>query len=286
MIGELDNNINIKMLISDLDGTLLDNNHKLSKTNREIFEALGEYNITRVIATGRNYFSFNKVIPPDMPIDYLVFSSGAGIMNWKTKEIIRKVNLKADQVAHIAEHFRKNKISFMLQGPIPDNHKFTYHIDSVPIPDFSRRMKLYEGYNSTVNWEIGFNEASQFIVIMPDDVECFEKIKNGLNDYKIIRATSPIDRKSIWMEIFPLSVSKANAVNELCNLLNIETKSTCGFGNDYNDIDLLNFTRLSYVVSNAPKTLRDQFRNIGSNEENSVSMEIRKLMDNGQINKY
>ena len=274
---------NVRMVISDLDGTLLDNNHKLSNKNIEIFKLLGDYGIKRVIATGRNFFSFNKVIPHDMPIDYLVFSSGAGIIDWKTKKILQSVKLGFNQVNHIANHFKNNKISFMVQEPIPNNHHFHYHIESDPLPDFSRRLKLYEGYAHLVNWNQDFGEASQFIVIMPNDVDIFNSIKVGLNGFKIIRATSPIDRKSIWMEIFPASVSKANAVKDLCKLNDIGNDFTCGFGNDYNDIDLLEYTKLSYVVSNAPEKLRNQFSVIGSNEENGVAIEIGKLIEKGII---
>lgn len=277
------NNMKIQMLISDLDGTLLNNNHKLSKVNVDIFNILGDFGIIRVIATGRNYFSFKRVIPPDMPIDYLIFSSGAGIMDWKTREILQYVNLEADQVTNIAKHFRNNNINFMLQGPIPDNHHFVYHSESDPLPDFTRRMKLYEGFTKPVDWGQDFSEASQFIVIMPNDIECFDAIKDGLNGFKIIRATSPIDRKSIWMEIFPPSVSKANAINILCESLNIHKEQTCGFGNDYNDIEMLKFTNKSFVVSDAPDKLRNQFSVIGSNEENGVAAEISNLIEKGII---
>ena len=119
---------NVRMVISDLDGTLLDNNHKLSNKNIEIFKLLGDYGIKRVIATGRNFFS-----------------SGAGIIDWKTKKILQSVKLGFNQVNHIANHFKNNKISFMVQEPIPNNHHFHYHIESDPLPDFSRRLKLYEG---------------------------------------------------------------------------------------------------------------------------------------------
>lgn len=273
------NDIKIQMIISDLDGTLLDNNHCLSQENIDVFRKLGDMNIIRVIATGRNYFSFNRVIPSDMPIDYLIFSSGAGIMEWKNKKIIHSEKLHATTVYTIAKHLRKSNINFMLQSPIPDNHYFVYSLESKPLPDFNRRLKLYKGYHKAIDWNnAGFGDASQFIVILPDDVDFFDRIRKKINGVKVIRATSPIDKKSIWMEIFPEQVSKANAINFLCRKLNIDQKETCSFGNDYNDIDMLKFTHYSFVVSDSPEKLKNQFRVIGSNEENGVAAEINKLI--------
>ncbi|MFC2097034.1 HAD family hydrolase [Bacteroidota bacterium] len=283
-INNNNNNI-IRILVSDLDGTLLDNKHHLSQKNKETFRKLGDFNVIRVIATGRNLYSFRKVIPDDMAIDYLVFSSGAGIMNWKNNELLTSVNLKAKEVSFIADHFRKQKINFMLQAKMPENHHFVYHSNSGHVDtDFNRRLKLYEGYAKPLDWNnFTFTDASQFLVILPDDMVMFEEIKSCLKKFKVIRATSPIDRKSIWMEIFPKQVSKANAIKFLCKKLNIGTEFTCGFGNDYNDIDLLDFTNQSYIVSNAPEILKKRYQIIDSNEENAVSTAIHKLISQGQI---
>ena len=66
------------MVITDLDGTLLNSGRIVSPENRRALERLGELGVVRVIATGRSLFSFNKVIERDFPVDYLLFSSGGG----------------------------------------------------------------------------------------------------------------------------------------------------------------------------------------------------------------
>ena len=55
-------NSNIKMVITDLDGTLLDDNGKVSLTDMKSLYFLGEKNVIRVVATGRNFFSLSKVL--------------------------------------------------------------------------------------------------------------------------------------------------------------------------------------------------------------------------------
>ena len=65
---------NWEMIITDLDGTLLNNNREVSLPDMKSLFWLGENNITRVIATGRSFNSTTKVLKDNFPIDYLIFS--------------------------------------------------------------------------------------------------------------------------------------------------------------------------------------------------------------------
>ncbi len=69
--------MSIKMVVTDLDGTLLRNDKTISDEAWKSFHILGEKKIIRVAATGRNMFSLRKVIPSDFPFDFIVFSTGS-----------------------------------------------------------------------------------------------------------------------------------------------------------------------------------------------------------------
>ncbi|HCX72092.1 MAG TPA: HAD family phosphatase, partial [Candidatus Cloacimonas sp.] len=60
----------MQMLICDWDGTLYQNNRLEKKLLRQL-QVLGDRNVVRAVATGRNLFSARKVISPEFPIDYL-----------------------------------------------------------------------------------------------------------------------------------------------------------------------------------------------------------------------
>ena len=76
------------------------------------------------------------------------------------------------------------------------------------------------------------------------------------------------------MEIFHQSVSKGNGVKFLCDSLQIEHEYTLGIGNDYNDLDLLEFTQYSYLVENGPYELKDRFLPTKSNEESAFAIAV------------
>lgn len=67
---------NIKLVATDLDGTFLKNDRSISEPNLRALKQLGDRNITRVVATGRNLRKVREVIPDDIPFDYIIYSSG------------------------------------------------------------------------------------------------------------------------------------------------------------------------------------------------------------------
>jgi hydroxymethylpyrimidine pyrophosphatase-like HAD family hydrolase len=95
---------------------------------------------------------------------------------------------------------------------------------------------------------------------------------------KIVRATSPLDHQTIWMEFFHAEVSKGNAAHFLCQKLGVNPINTLGIGNDFNDIDLLNFTHHSYVVDNAPLELKQKYQTTASVNQNGFSQVVRKFL--------
>ena len=117
--------------------------------------------------------------------------------------------------------------------------------------------------------------------------EQFEKIKSEIHFLQVIRATSPLDHKSIWLEIFPKGVSKGHAANRLCNFLQIKRHNTIGIGNDYNDIDLLDWTARSFAVANSPKELKQKYETVKSNEEDGFAEVAEKILnDNAKTDSH
>ena len=267
---------NFKMVLLDLDGTLLNDEKKIGSKDIETLKFLKENGICIVIATGRNLFSANKVLDDNLAIDYLIFSAGTGIMNWKTKEIIYKSSFNKKQIKYIEQILKQQDVNFAIQLPIPDNHRYYYHSASYKHPDFELRNNLYKDYCVKLNDSFPLESASQFIAILQNEKE-FSKIKTIIENFKVIRATSPLDDKTIWLEVVSKDVSKAEGGKRLCKLLNISEKSTLSIGNDYNDIDLLNWTNESFVVNNSPQFLKDKFTVCTNNNNNPLTQVIAKF---------
>ncbi|MFC2110930.1 HAD family hydrolase [Bacteroidota bacterium] len=274
----------IKILITDLDGTLRDTIQGFPEDNIESLYSLEKKDIIRVIATGRSIYSANNVLPNDFPIDYFIFSSGAGIMNWKTKKIIFERHLQGEDVAEISKDLIDIGIDFMIHLPIPENHKFYYHSAGNETPDFIRRCDVYSDYIIRLKDEHNsFGDSSQMLAIINNDIDLFKVIEARLtskfSNIKLIRTTSPLDNDSIWLEIFPKDVSKGISSDWLCNKLGLNKKESIVIGNDYNDIDLLDWSPNSYVVANAPEELKQGNKVIESCLDSGVAKLINQLFN-------
>ncbi len=266
-----------KMIVTDLDGTLLQDDQKIGEKDLQSLVDLGKQGYTRVIATGRSPFSFSRVIPDDFPIDYLVFSSGAGVMNWNSKEILVSHSLEEDKVKELALLFRGMDVDFKLLAPIPDNHFYVYYQNGIAHPDFLKRMDYYRGYEEEISFEpMNFGSASQFLIILPNDPARYEELKKMCWGVKVVRATSPIDHKSIWMEIFHPLVSKAEGIKFLCERLDIPSTETIAVGNDFNDLDMLSYTGKSYVVDNTPQEIKALYPTVKSNNDAGFTDMLKK----------
>jgi hydroxymethylpyrimidine pyrophosphatase-like HAD family hydrolase len=256
----------------DLDGTLAQSSGHISPQDKEVFEKLKDNNILRVIVTGRSPYSADKVIDSSFPIDYLVCSTGCAVFKWPERKLIEKHGLTEKEVNIAADAFRKRKIDFMVLDEVPQNHRFSAYIFDKVHPDMQRRIDLYDGYVKRTKYHSPVKgSACQLIGVVSEENNLIAEIASELKGMKVLRATSPLDGKSVWIEIYPKHVSKGSVAEKLCRTHKISFDKTAGIGNDYNDIDLLEFVRNPYVVSNAPQNMQLKYRTVSSCGQNGVS---------------
>ena len=273
----------LKLVATDLDGTFLKNDKSISAENIDTLHALGEKGILRVIATGRNLKKTIEVISPEIPFDYIVFSSGAGVYDRRNDKLLYQQNLNKEVVQQLADFLIRNDLNFHLFKPVPENHKCWYHRGSIPCTEFESYFEYHQSDAELLPTEQQIeSEACQFLVVFPNNLERFLSLKNAIEnqfqEVKVVRTSSPLETGYIWMEIFHQSVSKGNGVKLVCDTLKIEHEYTLGIGNDFNDLDLLEFTNYSYMVENGPAEMKGRFLSARSNEESAFARAIEMYL--------
>jgi len=270
----------IKMVVTDLDGTLLQKDHSISNRDTETLEMLGRKNVCRVAATGRNLFKVRQVLSEKSPFDYVILSSGAGIMDWKTQKLIKALSISAEETGRIINFLIQKKQNFKVSRELPDNHNFAWW-QSYDCPELTR----YVTYHRLLGEAVPINplqpfKSSQVLLFFPSSSEKFdilkEKILEAFPDLSIIRTTSPLNADYTWMEIFPKGVSKAQGIHDICKLTGIPREKTLSVGNDYNDLEMLDYTQLSYVVDNAPDDLKSKYNTSLAHNENGFSYAVQQ----------
>lgn len=273
----------IRLVATDLDGTFLKNDKSISEEDLQMLELLGERKVIRVVATGRNFKKVLEVLPDHLPFDYVAFSSGAGIYDWKKRELVYRQNLNRETTNGIIQFFTEKDMNFHLFRAVPDNFRCWYFRGKNSCEEFERYFDFHNSVSELLPIKQKLqDDACQFLVIFPNQPETFLQVKQSLesqfDDIKVVRTSSPLDTDYIWMEIFHRDVSKGNAVKFLCEQKNIHHQMTFGIGNDYNDLDLLNFTSFSYLVENGPDELKPHFRKAVSNENSAFSHSLKKYL--------
>lgn len=263
----------IQAIITDLDGTVLPRGGTVNTTDIDAFHRAGALGMTRIIATGRNLYAARKVLADDFPVDYLVFSSGAGIMRWADKKITSTWQLSETETREIATHLWDYNINFTIQKEIPENHCF-YYTDMYPLhEDYKRRIENYSDFGTLIGCPADIQGgATQLILILDATrIRLMEQLRGQLSRFSVIRSTSPMDNKALWIEIFSRNVNKGNACEHLINQLHIPYSACAGLGNDYNDIDFLERCGQAFMVSNATYRPKSAFKTVADDAKNGFS---------------
>jgi len=266
------------MVLTDLDGTFLSSDRSIGAENLATLHALGEMGIVRVAATGRSLHSARMVIGSDLPFDYLIFSTGAGICHYSDSRIIHKRTLAKSDIHAVADFFVDCQLDFSIHQPIPETHRFHWYASPRPTSDLQARLEFWAEFATQGDY-LEIEEASQLLAISLDAREIIEQLQQRFAHLSIIRTTSPIDDRHTWIEVFPPGASKGTAAKLLCNSLNIERDHTMSIGNDFNDLAMLEWTGTSYVVANAAPELVKQFLPAPGNDAQGFAAATRAWLE-------
>lgn len=273
----------IRLIATDLDGTLLRSDKSISEKDRKTLEVLASKKIVRVAATGRSLFKVKQVLPENAPFDFIVFSSGAGVYDWKNHKILNCEQFSEPVVADLCKHLLDSGFNFFVFKPIPNNNLFWYHRGAGACVEFDNYLARHEGDFNELDLSDLPAEAGQMMAVIPNNDSIFEKLKNEIYEacegLKVIRATSPVNPAFTWFEIFPDTVSKGHGIKWLCNFLDIDQQFTAGVGNDYNDTEMFEFVAHPFVLKNGVEALTKKYRWVGkSNDEDGFSAVVEYLL--------
>ncbi|MFH2090859.1 MAG: HAD family hydrolase [Pseudomonadota bacterium] len=276
-----------KIFITDFDGTLLTDAKKVHPEDIQTLQQLKDNKIITAIATGRSLASIMTAFtdmgmaegPKCLSVDYIIFSTGAGILEVENNDLFYQKSIPVKKIRTITDFLDEQEMDYMVHAAIPDNCSFLYRSHGKDNPDFYRRIAIYNSCARPLAKAYQHKTPiSEVLVILPDGqgFDKFEKIKHQLPDLSVIQATSPLDHKSVWIEIFHKDVSKSKTAAFLAKKLGVEPSDVISVGNDYNDQDLLEWSGKGFMVENGPKVLKEKFETVSSNNQCGVTQAVRK----------
>jgi hydroxymethylpyrimidine pyrophosphatase-like HAD family hydrolase len=204
-------------------------------------------------------------------------------MRWADQAPLRVVNMPQPDAARLAGALAARRLDFTLHFAIPDNHHFYVHRVRSDNADFERRCQRYAGYGRDLRLPLAEDQAVAHALVIepPPEVRLHLELKAALPGFQVIRATSPLDFVSTWVEIYPRGVNKASAAEWLWAQAGGGSGRRLAVGNDFNDIDLLDWADLAFVVGNAPPELRARYASVCSNDASGFSAAVEQALAAG-----
>lgn len=250
----------MKLIISDLDGTLLNNESKVTEKSKETLKKIKAQGFEVAIATGRSFHSANLIrefIGIDM---YLICNNGANIYN-KDGSILKRHFIPINLSKKIIDILHKEKISYKAFNGI-----------DVYLPTFG---EVYDEIRKEHNLFFIENsdtvpELEKVLIIEDNEKRLFEirdlMIKYFENELEIVISSEDC------LDLNMKDCSKKLGVETIAQALDIDKKDIMAFGDSGNDYKMLQFVGYPVAMKDSYMSTKG-FKNITyfTNDENGVA---------------
>ena len=258
----------IKLIASDMDGTLLNSNNEINEEFFEVFNKLKEKEIIFAAASGRQYYNllnrFEKIND-----DIMFIAENGTFVVYKGKEIL--VNSLDREVA-------KELIKI---GRTVDNAyvilcgKKSAYIEKRDERLVKETKKYYERYE-IVDDLTKVEDDILKVTICDFSGSEFNSNNYFKNYWDKLQVTVSGE---IWLDITAKGVNKGVAIEKVQEIFDINPKETMVFGDYLNDLEMMGKAYYSYAMENAHEDLKKVSNFIAkSNNDNGVVEAIKEVI--------
>jgi Cof subfamily protein (haloacid dehalogenase superfamily) len=270
-----------RLLAIDLDKTLLDNNHEISRRNYDALKKCQDMGIYVILASGREVETIDRYSDELEIYDPIIACVGAIVCGEKKagkREILYHKPIPAGLVDKVMEFTRSKGWCLSVHHPdrilALDRSKYTdiYHNQTGAtftfVDDFYQR--------------IGGTQPTKLITIVEPDMResVYQQFLEKWGDEANITKTNPE-----YVEINAKGVHKGNALKELCGILDVPISQTMAFGDNYSDLPMLEVAQGKILVDNASDEIKSELKGkfndliiAPSNEDDGVAKIIEEIV--------
>jgi Cof subfamily protein (haloacid dehalogenase superfamily) len=251
----------IKLIITDLDGTLLNDKHEVPARFWEIAHRLFDKGIKFGIATGRPHFSITEKFEPIVDQVYAISDNGSRIVHDRTDLLskslphheIEALVMTARTVDNAwpilcgrDQWYMENSDEALLKAVLAYHSNFKIVDDLTKVDDAILKMTVYDYAGSEQN--------------------SYPQFKRFENSLKIAVGGAK------WLDITRTDVNKGEAVQVLQSLHNISPDETLVFGDFMNDYEMMRTAKYSYAMKNANPKLKEVANFITDKDNNEAGI--------------
>ncbi|WP_379947363.1 Cof-type HAD-IIB family hydrolase [Enterococcus devriesei] len=269
----------MKLAAIDLDGTLLNSQGEIPEENLQALRKFDAQGGIVVLATGRSIHSATEAFAKLAINGYTLASNGAYVARIEQGEIAEVLNgftiptaivettfalAKAEKVTVVASRAEKDDRIVFDPASVEVNSPYYAQFK---LADTSPKELIGHLKNADISYfKLAFNSP---------DVKKLAALRSAFNAKKI---TSTYSAK-YWLEVMADGVNKGAALKFLLDYLKIAKSEIIAFGDQENDLEMLQFAGTSIAMENAVTLIRQTAaKTTSSNDEAGVAVVINTYL--------
>jgi hypothetical protein len=284
----------MKLFVTDLDGTLLNSDHKLSEYSMNAIKTAMDKGIPVCIATGRSYNDILEIISELDVKPYIISSNGASVYNTNGEKMY-SISIPKDQVREIITYLKAQNLEFEVA-----DDEYTYitqkgldilhqELEDVGSVDTKKREELEQDVLGLVLSQGNLKVVPDMEVLL-DSIESANSV-SSISAYlnKIHKAMErfTMDKRiltfSSWKYNFEMTssdTSKGIALKHLCEHLRIDLSDVAVIGDNYNDLSMIKIAGIKGAMANAVDNIKSMADfQAPTNDEDGAAKFLYKLME-------
>ncbi len=284
----------IKVIATDMDGTLLNNDHAVSERTKRVMKKACEKGFRLMIVTGRNFISaWQELKDTDLICDYIV-SSGAEIRN-PEKESIMKISIPFEDCIFVNEILKKYSIGGMYctedrnymvgtreeidRGILSYIHFFHSNLSMEELRRTRVYDQMWEKTKPVSSFEKLVEEEKELSKIFLTDTDYGKlgQMKKELEKNVNLAVTSSFINN---LEVTNIKAQKGPILKKYIESLGYHMKEVMVLGDSMNDLSMMNMDfGATIAMANADQEIKNAAKYITkSNEEDGVAYAIEEMM--------
>lgn len=238
------------ILVTDLDGTLANSDHKVSQKNKDAiayFVAQGGHFAVATGRTQRNVVPYMSGIVTNTPC---ILYNGGALFSWQEQRFLKVKHMESTDVAE----FLKGCISLFPQMCIQIFTEEQLYVvtDPANVDEHMKREKQDFTYAQIDD----ILEKLWIKVILCGDHEHLLACRDLLSVFHLEDKTNNFFSAITYLELVGKDVSKGNMLNELLNMEEYRTKKVIATGDFQNDITMLRRADCGIAPANAQEDVK------------------------------
>ncbi len=271
----------IRLIALDLDGTLLSSDKQLSDVNRAALEKAAGEGIEIVPATGRFYRGMPEVIRKLKFVNYVISVNGAEVYDVREKKTLCGCEIPFERAVAVMERLDKTDVIYdcyqdgwgwMTEELYNKAEQYAANVHSLemiknlrtPVPDLKDCLKERA-------------RGVQKIQVFFKDMKLRERVLNSLPaEFPDLVVTTSIVNN---IEINSREATKGVALEKLASCLEIPIAETLAFGDDTNDISMLEAAGIGVAMGNSDEKVKKSADYITCGcDENGVAEALKHFL--------